>query len=105
MDIAGENGAVGAVLDLDSVGADIDRRIAVMALERRIVPADCDWAKARGRNESAEDNDGARRSACPSSDLPLLDFQASAAIEGDAALAEIGLEPPCSERPQGACGR
>ena len=35
VDIAGEHRAVGAVLDLDAVGGDVDRRVAVMALERR----------------------------------------------------------------------
>ena len=35
MDVAGEDRAVGAVLDFDPVGGDVDRRIAVVALERR----------------------------------------------------------------------
>ena len=35
VDIAREDGAVGAVLDLDPVGGDVDRRVAVMALQRR----------------------------------------------------------------------
>ena len=34
IDVAGHNGAIGPVLKLDAVGGDIDRRIAVMALER-----------------------------------------------------------------------
>ena len=35
VDIAGEDRPVGAVLDLDAVGGDVDRGVAVMALQRR----------------------------------------------------------------------
>ena len=35
VNVAGEDRAVGAVLDFDPVGGDVDRRVAVVTLERR----------------------------------------------------------------------
>src|SRR5438270_916735 len=34
MDVSGKDGPIGAVLDLDAVGGHVNRRIAVVALER-----------------------------------------------------------------------
>src|SRR5688500_9012689 len=52
-DVAGEDGAVGAVLHLDPVRRDVDRRVAVMALEgRRLARGGAD---GEGREEQSGD--------------------------------------------------
>ena len=97
MDVAGEDRAVGAVLDLDPVGGDVDRRIAVVALERRdrlllrTAPVAALDAARAGSSSCKDDANGAHQ---PSSDRPLHDFQASAAIEDHGSVAKIGLELP-----------
>ena len=56
--VAREHGAVGALLHLDAVGVDVDRRIAVMALERRHLAARLrDRRPAEGQAEQRGDQD------------------------------------------------
>ena len=82
-DVAREDGAVGAVLDLDPVGGDVDRRVAVMALEGRGLAesrARCRARRAAGRGRGA---------SCRSSEPALLDMQARPAGEDDPALRQV----------------
>src|SRR5437660_4639313 len=64
MDIAGENCAVGAILHLNAVGGDVDRSIAVVALERRhgLLLADLADGRSSGKScgREADCKDGAK---------------------------------------------
>ena len=103
MDIAGEDRAVGAILDLDPVGGDVDRRIAVVTLERRhrlLLPHLC---KGSGRRQEGRCKDDANWGARASSDRPLRDFQASTAFEHDGVAGKIGPDVVGAELSQAHC--